>query len=434
MQQLTLLHCNAVPKLGYPGLLLRAKNAIFGAKRPQGLKGLEIVMPISVPAPHRRPAFGLVLACLFASLAPSVAAQEMPPMPVTVAAPVKRQIVDWAEFSGRFEAAAEVELRARVSGALNEVNFRDGAVVKKGDLLFTIDPRPFQATLRQAEANVKVAQTRVDLTKSNLERAEDLRRTGNIPESTYQQRQQESAEAIASVEASKATLEAARLDLDFTEVRAPIGGRIGRKLVTEGNFITGGSATGTLLTTIVQYDPAHFYFDVDEQSFLKYQTARAAGKRPEKEVAYIALPNEQDFKRQAELDFIGNQIDDATGTIRVRAVLPNKDNFITPGLFARVRVASSDPYEAFVIPDVALVADQSRKIVMTVAPDGTVAPKVVETGTRMGAVRVIRSGLDGTEKIIINGLMRARPGAKVVPEEKPFEVPEDLTKPAGSAG
>jgi RND family efflux transporter MFP subunit len=389
-------------------------------------------MPLSISGGALRPAVGLVLACLALT---SAHAQEMPAMPVTVAPPVKRQVVDWAEFSGRFEASAQVDLRARVTGELISVDFRDGATVKKGDLLFTIDPRPFQATLRQAEANVKVAQTRVDLSASNLDRAADLKRTGNIPESQLQLRQQESLEAIASLEASKATAEAARLDLDFTRVQAPISGRIGRKLVTEGNFITGGSSTGTLLTTIVQYDPAHFYFDLDEQSFQRYQRAIAAGEREKSgQTAFIALSDETEFKREAQLDFIGNQIDEATGTIRVRAVLPNPDNFVTPGLFGRVRIATGKPYEAFVIPDAAIVADQDRKLVMTVAEDGSVAPKPVVVGPRVGSIRVIRSGLDGSEKVIINGLMRARPGSKVKPEQKEFEVPQDLTKPIGSAG
>ncbi len=393
-------------------------------------------MPHAVPVGARRPASGLFLVCLMAIMAQPAGAQEMPAMPVSVAQPVKRQVVDWIEFSGRFEASAQVELRARVSGALNAVNFKDGAIVERGALLFTIDPRPYEATLRQATANVEVAQTRVDLTRSNLERAEDLKRTGNIPESIYQQRQQESLEARASLQAANAAVEAAKLDLDFTEVRAPIGGRIGRKLVTEGNLVTGGSATGTLLTTIVQYDPAHFYFDVDEQSYQKYQRAVLAGERGngKDEIAWIALSDESTFGHEAKLDFIGNQIDQATGTIRVRAVLPNADSFVTPGLFGRVRIAASKPFEAFVIPDVAIVADQDRKIVMTVLEDGTVAPKLIQVGNRIGSVRVVRSGLEGNEKIIVNGLMRARPGAKVIPEDTKVDVPDDLTKPTGSAG
>ncbi|GGE29611.1 MexE family multidrug efflux RND transporter periplasmic adaptor subunit [Agaricicola taiwanensis] len=389
-------------------------------------------MPRSIPGGALRTAVGLMLAC--AALT-AVHAQEMPAMPVSVAQPVKRQVVDWAEFSGRFEASALVDLRARVSGQLDEVNFRDGAVVEKGDLLFTIDPRPYEAALRQAEANVRVAQTRVDLTASNLQRAEELRTTGNIPESILQQRQQESLEAIASLEAAKATAEAARLDLDFTQVKAPISGRIGRKLVTEGNYVTGGSATGTLLTTIVQYDPAHFYFDLDEQSFQKYQRAVASGERERAgQTALIALSDETDFTHEAKLDFIGNQIDEATGTIRVRAVLPNPNNFVTPGLFGRVRIATGKPYETLVLPDVAIVADQDRKLVMTVTEDGSVAPKPVTIGPRVGPVRVIRSGLDGNEKVIINGLMRARPGSKVQPQPTEFDVPEDLTRPVGNAG
>lgn len=389
-------------------------------------------MPVRASGGALRFATGFVLACLAVVTAE---AQEMPAMPVSVAQPVKRQVVDWVEFSGRFEASAQVDLRARVSGQLNSVNFKDGETVKQGQPLFKIDPRLFEATLRQAEANLKVAQTRGDLTTSNLERAEDLRRTGNIPESTYQQRQQEALEARASIDAAQATVESARLDLDFTTVVAPIGGRIGRKLVTEGNYVTGGSSSGTLLTTIVQYSPAYFYFDIDEQSFQAYQRAIAAGKRSASgQTALIALSDETDATHEGKLDYINNQIDQATGTIRIRAVLENADSFITPGLFGRVRIATGDPYEAFVLPDVAIVADQDRKLVMTTGEDGSVTPKPVVVGPRVGSVRIIRSGLDGSEKVIINGLMRARPGSKVLPQPKEFEIPQDLTKPVGSAG
>ncbi len=379
---------------------------------------------------------GLAAVLVLAGLAQVAAAQQMPAMPVSVAEPVRRMVVDWVEFPGRFEASALVDIRARVGGALQAVQFKDGATVQQGDVLFLIDPRPYEAALKQAQANVEVSQTRVDLTRANLDRADDLRRTGNIPESTYQQRQQEFQEARGALEAARGAVAAATLDLEFTQVRAPIGGRIGRTLITPGNLVTGSAGAGTLLTTIVQDRPIHFYFDIDEQSFLTYQRAVAAGSRGNGagEAAWIALSDETEFAREGRLDFIDNRLDEATGTIRLRAVLPNDDRFVTAGMFGRVRVAASTPYEAMVLPEAALVADQSRKIVMTVDAEGTVAPKVVETGPRIGPVRVIRSGLDGTEKVVVNGLMRARPGGKVVPQDVEIEVPEDLTAPSVSGG
>lgn len=366
---------------------------------------------------------------------PAVHAQGMPAMPVQVAPPVKRMVVDWAEFSGRFEPAAQVEVRSQVSGALLGGRFKEGAVVKAGDLLFEIDPQPFEVALRQARANVEVAQTRLDLATADFKRAQELRATGNIPEATFQQRQQTFLEARGNLQAGQASVERAELDLGYTRIVAAIPGRVGRKLVTEGNLITAG-ATGTLLTTIVQFDPAHFYFDVDEQSYLAYQRGVADGSRQSgaNQEVYISLSNDRTFPITGRIDFLANRIDAATGTIRVRAVVPNEQNLITPGLFGRVRLSTTAPHEAFVVPEIAIGADQSRRYVMTVGEDGTVGVRPVELGARIGEFRVIGSGLDGSEKVIVNGLMRARPGGKVVPQPTELKVPDDLTKPSASAG
>jgi RND family efflux transporter MFP subunit len=374
--------------------------------------------------PHRVLAASLVLSLGFPAFA-----QEMPALPVSVAKPVKRMVVDWAEVPGRFEAANYVELRAQVAGKLESVHFEDGQNVKAGDLLFRIDPAQFEAAAEAAEAAIRTNQTRLDLAAQEQKRGQELRGSGNIPESVFQQRNQAFLEAQANLDASKAEFERARLNLGYTEIKAPIAGKAGRKLVTEGNLISAGSA-GTLLTTIVQFDPVHFYFDVDEQSFLTYQRSRTGEALSQHyQEVFIALSDETTFTHQAKLDFVANQVDPATGTIRVRAVMANADQFVTPGLFGRVKLQTRPPYEALVIPDEAITLDQTRRLVMTVKEDGVVEPKEVKIGPRIGTLRVITSGITEADSIIVNGLMRARPGGKVVPTTVPLDVPADLTRP-----
>jgi RND family efflux transporter MFP subunit len=374
-----------------------------------------------------------VLAAAFILVLPAtqLAAQGAPPAPpVSVSKPVKRQVVDWLEFPGRFEAAASVEVRSQVAGALQSVNFTDGQEVKAGDLLFKIDPRQFEATLRQAQAAAQGNQTVLDLAQAEVKRAQELRQSGNIAEQALQQRQQTFLQAQANLNASRAEIEAAQLNLGYSDIRAPVTGRVGRKLVTEGNLIASGSA-GTLLTTIVQFDPVHFYFDIDEQSYLAYQRRRIADPKASETArgVFISLSDEKDFTHEARLDFLDNAIDTATGTIRVRAVMANKDSLVTPGQFGRVKMSTGAPYEALLVPNDAIMADQTRSIVMTVTADGTVQPRPVETGGLFGGFRVIRSGLGPDDQLIVNGLMRARPGAKVTPQPTEVKVPDDLTHP-----
>jgi RND family efflux transporter MFP subunit len=375
-------------------------------------------------------AWARALAASLALLAAPAAIAQGPapgPLPVTVANPVKRQVADRAEFTGRFEASALVEVRAQVSGQLMEVAFMDGAQVKKGDLLFKIDPRPYEAALTQAESAVITAKTRVELTQADVERAKDLRRTGNISDQVAQQRQQAYGEALATLKSAEAQVATARLNLEWTDVRAPISGRIGRKMITEGNLIAAGAGS-MALTTIVGVDPMWFYFDVDEQSYLRYlgyvrdgQIKQDDGGTP----VSIALSNETDFKHKGRIDFADNALDAQSGTLRLRATVPNPEGYITPGLFGRVRVQSSPEYEALLVPDEAIQADQTRKIVMVVGPEDKVAPKVIETGQINGGLRVVKSGLAPDDRVIVNGLMRARPGAQVKPQMV------DLTKPEG---
>ena len=379
------------------------------------------------PSPLRHAAFAL------AFLLPAAAiAQEMPALPVSVATPLKREVVNWIEFPGRFEAAASVEVRAQVAGALQSVNFTDGQEVEKGDLLFTIDPRSFEAALRAAEAAVKGGQTRLDLAEADQARATELRTTGNVAEATLQARQQAFLEAQANLDASKAQVETARINLDYTRITAPISGRIGRKLVTEGNLIAAGSS-GTLLTTIVAFDPVDFYFDVDENNFLTYQRSRGGNARADGDrTVFLKTTDESEFTREGTLDFLDNTIDASTGTIRVRARLPNEEGTITPGQFGRVLLPLSQPTEATLVPENAIMADQTRHLVMTVDAENKVVPRPVERGALYGNMRVV-TGLNGDEQIIVNGLMRARPGSTVVPQKTEIEAPEDLTKPLPAA-
>lgn len=348
------------------------------------------------------------------------------PLPVSVANPIKRTVTEMAEFTGRFEPSELVEVRAQVSGQLVQVAFKDGADVKKGDLLFKIDPRPYEAALTQAESSVITAQTRVSLTKSDVDRAKDLQRTGNITDQVAQQRQQAYGEALANLKSAEAQVLTAKLNLEWTDVRSPIDGRIGRKMVTEGNLIAAG-ATSTALTTIVRVKPIYFYFDVDEQSYLRYMTYVREGKMKRDDggtPVEIALPNSADFSIKGHIDFADNQLDQQTGTLRLRATIPNEQGFLTAGVFGRLRVQSSPEFEALLVPDEAVMSDQTRKVLMTVGPDDKVIPKVVELGQAQGTLRIIKSGVTAEDKVIVNGLMRARPGSQVKPQMV------DPTKPA----
>ncbi len=337
------------------------------------------------------------------------------PPPVTVAKPVVKDIVEQDEFTGRFEAVDQVELRARVAGYLEAVRFRDGQIVREGDLLFVIDKRPYQATLRRAEAAVTAAQTRVDFARGDLERYERLARSGTAPERQLEQARESFQQAQADIAALRADIETARLNLSFTEIRSPIAGRIGRKLVSEGNLV---AADQTLLATVVSTDPIHFYFDLDERSYIAYARSAAAGGMPTGRNGdgidvTAGLLDERTLPRKGRMEFLDNRIDPATGTMRARATFENKDGLLTPGLFGRVRVPGSAPFKGVLIPDEAIVSDQDRRFVWTVAEDGSVAARAVRPGPRIDGYRVVRGGLDGSETIVVAGLQRVRPGGKV---------------------
>lgn len=355
-------------------------------------------------------------------------AAAAPPPPVTVASPLLKNIVEWDEFTGQFAAVDEVDIRARVSGFLESIHFRDGQLVNKGDLLFVIDPRPFQIALTAAQSSLASAQARLDLAKLQLTRAEKLKQSDFTSQSTLDQRQQEMLSAAADTQVATAAISAAKLNLEFTQVTAPVSGRISAHRVSVGNLVTGGESGGsTLLTTIVSLDPIHFDFDMSEADFLAYQRAAAAGRlksnRDSGIVVSAHLMDETDWRLQGTLDFVDNAVDRTAGTIRARAVFPNPDHLITPGQFGRIRIPGSDPYDAVLIPDSAILSDQSRKIVMTVGADGTVAPKVIRPGPMIDGLRIIREGLVGSDVIIVDGLLRARPGAKVTPQQGKIEAP-----------
>ncbi|MEE3622647.1 efflux RND transporter periplasmic adaptor subunit [Nitrospirillum sp. BR 11752] len=347
------------------------------------------------------------------------AAAAAPPA-VTVAQPLPRKIVDWDEFTGRFEAVQTVELRARVSGYLEQIKFRDGQLVQKGDLLFVIDPRPFQATLDKANADLQREKTRQALAVSELKRAAQLLAARAISQEEYDTRAQAEQESQAAVASAAAAARSAALDLEFTQIRSPISGRIGDRKIDIGNLVSGGSAQSTLLATIVTRDPIYFVFDGSEADYLRYNRLALEGvrasSRDKANPVFVRLMDETTWTRKGEMDFVDNRLDPSSGTIRGRAVIPNKDDFLQPGTFGRLRLLGSGEYDALLVPDEAIASDQSHKIVMTVGEDGTVTPKPVVLGNLAYGLRVVKSGLAPTDRIIISGLTRARPGAKVTPQ------------------
>ncbi|MDP4003563.1 efflux RND transporter periplasmic adaptor subunit [Methylobacterium sp. NEAU K] len=361
-------------------------------------------------------------------LAPSAHAQAPggPPPKVTVAKPVVRQIVEQDQYTGRFDPIEYVEVRARVTGYLEKINFTDGQTVKKGDVLFVIDRRPYKAALEQAQAALASAKARQSFSQTDLERAQTLSKSGNISEQVTDQRRQASQTAQADVDSAQAALNNAQLNYDFSEVKAPINGRISRRLVTEGNIVI---ADQTLLTTIVSLDPIYFSFTVDEKSFLKYQSSLGIGMGQTQQgkgvPIMIALSGEAKPTRKGTLDFVDNRVDNATGTILLRATVPNADLFIKPGLFGIVSMPATKPFQGVMIPDEAVAANQDKRIVYLVGPDNVIQQKDVVLGPKVDGYRVIRDGLKGDETVVVNGIARVRPGAKVSPDT--IELPPSKT-------
>ena len=348
------------------------------------------------------------------------AAQTAAPPPVTVALPLSRRVTDWDEYTGRFVAVQSVEVRARVSGYLDAIKFTDGQLVERGQLLFVIDPRPFQAALDKADADLRREVSRQELAVSELARATKLLEAHAISQEEYDTRAQASRESDAAVASVRAASRSAALDLEFTQIRSPIAGRIGDRKIDVGNLVSGGSSGATLLASIVSQDPIYFEFEGSEADYLRYVRLSQTGARPSSRDAankvFVKLMDESSWTHEGKMSFVDNQLDPNSGTVRGRAVLANPGSVFQPGMFGRLRLIGSGQYDALLLPDEAISSDQSTKLVLVVGGDGVVVPHPVALGPKVDGLRVIKSGIGPDDQVIISGLARARPGAKVTPQ------------------
>lgn len=369
-----------------------------------------------------------VLLLLMAAIPPgctSTAAQPAaPPAPtVTVAAVIEREVTEWDEFTGRIEAVRSVDVKPRVSGYINRVSFTEGSIVRAGQELFRIDPRPFQAEVDRLRAELAKARVTVARAQSERDRAGRLRAQDAIAQEEHDRRVSVAEESLASTAAVEAALRAAELELEFTRVTAPINGRVSRAIVTEGNLVSAGPGQATLLTTIVSVDPVYAYFRADEQIFLRYaeaarqRTAQGSGSRLDlgSRPIRMAISSDEGFPREGRLDFLDNQVDTDTGSIVGRAVFPNPSRDLTPGLFVRLRIAGNGTHGSLLVRDEAIGTDLDKKYVYTVGADGKVAYRAVTLGPSVDGLRVVRSGLTAGEHVIVAGLQRVRPGVDVQP-------------------
>jgi RND family efflux transporter MFP subunit len=377
---------------------------------------------------HRSVLPRLALACAVLSGCRSASAPPAPAPPaVVVAPPLVMRLTEWDEYTGRFEATDRVEVRARVNGYLDSIHFRDGAVVKRGDLLFVIDPRPYEAALDGARAAVVRAQTRVDLTATDFTRGEALFAIRGISQEEFDSRAQAKKEAEAALIVARAAERVDSLNVEFTRVRAPIGGRISENFVSVGNVVSGGQAGSTLLTTIVAVDPIQFVFDASESDYLRYNRMNASGERRSSRNApnpvRIRLLDEPSFAHVGTMDFVDNRLDPATGTIRGRALVANPGGFLTPGQFGRLQLLGSGEYEALLVPDSAILSDQSRRFVWALSKDDLPEQRVIEPGNLERGLRIVRAGLQRDDRIVITGMQRVRPGARVTPTSGRIEPP-----------
>ena len=366
----------------------------------------------------------VALLCAAGCKPKSHVAPQQPPT-VSVIQPVAREVVEWDEYIGRLESPETVEIKARVSGYLDKVHFKEGKEVKKGDLVFTIDPRPYQAEFDHADAEYQRAMSQAELAKNDSERAKRLIATKAISEEDYDTKAKTYAAALAAVRSAKAATDATKLNLEFTEIHAPIDGRASSALVTEGNLVSGGvsGAGASLLTTLVSLDPLYCYGSADEHAILKYIRLSKEGTRVsarDKEIPVeMALADETGFPHKGYMDFVDNRVDPNTGTLRARGVFTNADHSLSPGFFARMRIPGSGKYAALLIPDRALGADQAQKFVYVVNAEKKVEYRPVKIGPMIDGLRVVKEGLKPGEQIIVEGVLRVRPG--VVVDAKPPE-------------
>src|SRR5277367_5790148 len=359
---------------------------------------------------------GLVLAGCGKSGGP----QAPPPPQVGVATVLQKTVKDWDEFTGKLQAVESVEIRPRVSGYIDKVAFTEGSFVRRGTLLFVIDPRPYQAEYDKAAADLKRFKTALELSRILSVRVQRLKESGAVSQEELDERKSTVAQAEANVAGAEAALEAAALNLNFTKVTSPIDGRVSRAEVTRGNLVTGGSNGGTLLSSVVSMDPIYLYFDADEQSYLRYTQMARSGERPSSRDAgnpvQVGLANEEGFPHAGTVDFVDNQLNPQTGTIRARAVLTNKDGQFTPGLFARVQLLASGEYSAILIDDRAVNTDQNQKYVLLLGANNQLEYRKVTLGRVIDGLRVVREGLKPGDVIVVNGAQRVHPGVTVTPQ------------------
>ena len=371
--------------------------------------------------------FFMAFALLLTFSTPGCNQQQQPGLPmslpspeVTVATPLASEITDKDEYTGRLAAVKSVIIRSRVSGYLQSIHFKEGAIVKEGDLLYIIDPRPYQAKHDQARANFNKAMATLELAKNDLARAARLMQSHTIAEEAFDARTKQQSEAAAAVEAARAAVSATELDMEFTHIRAPISGRIGRTLVTEGNLVKGGDMESTSLTTINALDPIYVYFTVNEKDMLRYlrkeETGARSGTENNTQPVWLRLADEQEYTHEGHLDFIDNQFDNATGTMEVRGIFPNPDFMLLPGMFANVQIVGAGPYSTLLIPDSAIGIDQTLKYVFVVGRDNVAVRRDVVTGRLVDNLRVIHSGLQADDRVIITGIQKVEAGKPVNPK------------------
>lgn len=352
---------------------------------------------------------------------------DMPPPQVDVASPISAQVADLNDYTGRFESVERVEVRARVGGYVKSVHFEDGSRVKAGELLFTLDDRPFRAVLAQAEAQLALAQAELEQSRSDLERSETLRESGAVSIEELEQNRTRLAAATASVAAAQAGVESARLDLSFTRVTAPIDGLVSARNIDPGNLVAGGNSAGDIFTTIVRDDQLYFTFNVSEADYLRYMRAQQAEGVVRAEAR---LQDESSFNRPGEIVFADNHMGATTGSIRVRALIDNTDGIIRPGMTGEVRINGSAPYEALMVPQTAVQTDGTRRTLLLVNDQNAVEATPVALGPQSGNMQVIRTGLNAGDRVIVNGLLRAQPGSSVNPVMVELEYENTLEGPA----
>ena len=411
-------------------------NMLSTVRLPDGTLLLERARFTERPLWQRSALIGLPILALAAGVAfiggePTTAAAP-PPSMVTVAAPIERQINQWDDYVGRFEASRSVEIRPRVSGAIVGVHFTDGSIVRQGQLLFTIDQRPYAAALAEARAGVATAQSDLTLAQTDLGRATRLLAEQAVSRSDVDRITARVRAAQAALSAARARVQARALDVEFTQVRAPISGRISDRRIDAGNLVSAGDGSATLLTTIKALDPIHFTFDVPESLFLKTARARQAGGGAG-QGAEIRLQDEASYNWRGRLDFTDNGVSQNSGTVRARVVVANPTGFLSPGMFGNMRLAEGSSTPALLVPDAAVRTDQARKVVMVIGQGDTVVPKPVVTGPLVGNLRAIRSGLLKTDRVIIQGIQFAMPGAKVKPRPGRISLASAPVQPAQAA-